>query len=116
MILTSDVTHLIGMVPGKYIFLGSEIILTDDGLIKNPVLNCLAGASMPLKRGVENVMKYTGCTLGEAVNMASVNVAGIYNLSDRGSLAPGKRADLIVFKKNDNDIIIKQVWVKGISR
>ena len=113
MILTSDVTHLIGMAPGKYIFLGSEIVLTDDGLIKNPVLNCLAGASMPLKKGVGNVIKYTGCTLGEAVNMASVNVAGIYNLSDRGSLATGKRADLIVFKKNENDIILKQVWVKG---
>jgi len=113
MILTSDVTHLIGMAPGKYLFLGSEIVLSDDGLIKNPVLNCLAGASMPLKRGVENVMKYIGCTLGEAVNMASVNVAGIYNLSDRGSLATGKRADLILFEKNDNDITLKQIWVKG---
>ena len=112
-ILTSDVTHLIGMAPGNYIFLGSEIVLTDDGLIKNPVLNCLAGASLPLKRGVENVIKYTGCTLGEAVNMASINVAGIFNLSDRGSLAPGKRADLILFEKNDNNIILKQVWVKG---
>jgi len=45
--------------------------------------------------------------------MASVNVARIYNLTNRGSLAPGKRADLIVFEKNDNNIIIKQVWVKG---
>jgi N-acetylglucosamine-6-phosphate deacetylase len=113
MIITSDVTHLIGMAPGKYIFLGSEIVLTDDGLIKNPALNCLAGASMPLKKGVGNIIKYTGCTLGEAVNMASVNVAAIYNLSDRGSLATGKRADLIVFTKNENDIILKQVWVKG---
>jgi N-acetylglucosamine-6-phosphate deacetylase len=101
------------MAPGKYIFLGSEIVLTDDGLIKNPALNCLAGASMPLKKGVGNIIKYTGCTLGEAVNMASVNVAAIYNLSDRGSLATGKRADLIVFTKNENDIILKQVWVKG---
>jgi N-acetylglucosamine-6-phosphate deacetylase len=113
MILTSDVTHLIGMTPGKYMFLGSEIVLTDDGLIKNPVLNCLAGASKPLKTGVENVMSYTGCSLGEAINMAAANVARIYNFTNRGSLAPGKRADLIVFEKNDNEIIIKQVWVKG---
>ena len=85
------------MAPGKYIFLGSEVSYTDDGLIKNPVLNCLAGASMPLKKGVGNMMNYTGCTLGEAINMASGNVARIYNLSDRGSLKPGKRADLILF-------------------
>jgi N-acetylglucosamine-6-phosphate deacetylase len=113
MILTSDVTHLIGMTPGKYIFLGSEIVLTDDGLIKNPVLNCLAGASMPLRTGVGNVMKFTGCSLGEAINMASGNVARIYSLFDRGSLAVGKRADLIQFGKEDYNIEIKQVWVKG---
>ena len=112
-ILTSDVTHLIGMTPGKYIFLGSEVVLTDEGLIKNPVLNCLAGASMPLRTGMENVMKYTGCTLGEAINMASGNVARIYNLSDRGQLSAGKRADLILFEKDNCKIKIKEVWVKG---
>jgi N-acetylglucosamine-6-phosphate deacetylase len=112
-ILTSDVTHLSGMTPGKYIFLGSEVVLTDEGLIKNPVLNCLAGASLPLRTGVGNVMKFTGCTLGEAVNMASGNVARIYNLSDRGSLARGKRADLILFEMDKTSLIIKQVFVNG---
>jgi N-acetylglucosamine-6-phosphate deacetylase len=101
------------MIPGKYNFLGSEVVLTDEGLIQNPVLNCLAGASLPLITGVGNVMRFTGCTLGEAVNMASGNVTRIYNLSDRGSLTPGKRADLILFEKNDNGIKIKHVWVKG---
>jgi N-acetylglucosamine-6-phosphate deacetylase len=112
-ILTSDVTHLIGMTPGKYLYMGSEVIFTREGLIKNPVLNCLAGASMPLRTGVGNVMKFTGCTLGEAVNMASGNVARIYNLSDRGWLTPGKRADLILFEMVGNSINLKQVLLKG---
>jgi N-acetylglucosamine-6-phosphate deacetylase len=112
-ILTSDVTHLIGMSPGRYIFLGSEVVLTDEGLIENPVLNCLAGASMPLKTGVGNVMRFTGCTLGEAVNMASGNITRIYNLTDRGSLTPGKRADLILFEMDGSSPIIKQVIVNG---
>jgi N-acetylglucosamine-6-phosphate deacetylase len=112
-ILTSDVTHLIGMTPGKYLFMGSEVVFTDEGLIKNPVLNCLAGASMPLRTGVGNIMKFTGCTLGEAVNMASGNVARIYNLSDRGSLAPGKRADLILFEMDGTVIRLKQVLIRG---
>lgn len=112
-ILTSDVTHLIGMPPGRYNFLGSEVVLTPEGLIENPVLNCLAGASRPLRTGVGNVMKFTGCNPGEAVNMASGNVARIYNLSDRGSLTPGKRADLILFELNVNTPVIKQVIVKG---
>jgi N-acetylglucosamine-6-phosphate deacetylase len=112
-ILTSDVTHLTGMTPGKYIFLGSEVVLTDEGLIKNPVLNCLAGASMPLRTGVGNMMKFTGCVLGEAINMASGNVARIYNLSDRGSLIAGKRADLILFEIEGISLMIKQVFVNG---
>ena len=114
-VITSDVTHLIGMTPGKYLFMGSEVILTREGLIKNPVLNCLAGASMPLRTGVGNVMKFTGCTLGEAVNMASGNVARIYNLSDRGSLIPGKRADLILFEMEGTNIKLKQVLIRGKS-
>ena len=113
LVLTSDVTHLTGMAPGKYVFLGSEIVLTEDGLIKNPVLNCLAGASMPLRTGVGNIMKFTGCKLGEAINMATLNVAGIYNLSDRGSLVPGKRADLVVFEIIDNKLNIKQIIING---
>jgi N-acetylglucosamine-6-phosphate deacetylase len=114
-ILTSDVTHLIGMTPGRYIFQGSEVVLTREGLIENPVLNCLAGASKPLRTGVGNAMRFTGCTLGEAVNMASGNVARIYNLSDRGSLTPGKRADLILFEMDGSNIKLKQVVIKGRS-
>ncbi len=113
LILTSDVNHLIGMPPGKYIYFGSEVVYTDDGLVKNPVLNCLAGASMPLRKGVETAMNFTGCSLGEAVNMATRNVARIYGLADRGSIEPGKRADLILFELLEGKIVIKQVLLNG---
>ncbi len=113
LILTSDVNHLIGMPAGNYSYLGSEVVYTEDGLIKNPKMNCLAGASMPLKKGVETVMKCTGCTLGEAIDMASKNVAYIYNLSDRGTLTPGKRADIILFELKDYQLNIKKTFLKG---
>lgn len=114
LILTSDVTHLTGMAPGKYIFFGSQVVYTDDGLIKNPALNCLAGASFPLLRGVGNMMNFTGCSLAEAVNLATKNVSSICRIPGRGSLEVGKRADLILFEKVENNMIkIKQVWVNG---
>jgi N-acetylglucosamine-6-phosphate deacetylase len=113
LILTSDVNHLIGMAPGKYIYMGCEVIYTEDGLVKNAELNCLAGASMPLKKGVETMMNYTGCSLSDAIKMASGNVAKIYGLDDRGSLVPGKRADIILFTKIGNQIIIKQTYLNG---
>lgn len=112
-ILTSDVNYLIGMPPGNYVYLGSDIVYTEDGLVKNPVLNCLAGASMPLRKGVETMAKHTGCSLGEAVNMATKNVARIYNLTDRGVLAPGKRADIILFELNEYQLNIRKTFLKG---
>ena len=59
--------------------------------------DCLAGASLPLLKGVENMVRFTGCSLGEAINMASGNVATVFGWEDRGALLPGKRADLLLF-------------------
>lgn len=112
-ILTSDVTHFMGMEPGSYVFMGSDIVLSADGLIKNPVLNCLAGASLPLRTGVGNVMRFTGCTLGEAVNMASRNVSAACRITGRGTLEGGMRADLILFHMEDFNMSIKKVIVNG---
>ena len=112
-ILTSDVTHFMGMEPGNYVFMGSDIVLSADGLIKNHVLNCLAGASLPLRTGVGNVMRFTGCTLGTAVNLASRNVSAACRISGRGTLEPGKRADLILFSMEDFNMSVRNVIVNG---
>ena len=112
-ILTSDVIYLAGMAPGKYTFLESEVILTEDGMLLNPELNCLAGASFPLKKGVENIMNFTGCSLANAIKMASENVAEVYRLHDRGTLLPGKRADIIMFERTDNQLKVIKTFLKG---
>lgn len=112
-ILTSDVVYLAGMSPGKYTFLGSDVVLTEAGKLINTELNCLAGASFPLKTGVENMMNFTGCSLTRAINMASRNVARIYGLNDRGSLDTGKRADIIIFERDGNKLEIQKTILKG---
>jgi len=112
-ILTSDVVYLSGMKPGKYNFMGSEVTLTPGGMLLNEELNCLAGASFPILKGVENVMKFTGCSLAEAVRMASSNVARVYGLNDRGSLSPGKRADLILLNRDGNKLTVSKTYLNG---
>lgn len=114
-ILTSDVIFLAGMAPGKYSFLESEVNLTSEGMIINTELNCLAGAFFPLKKGVENIMNFTGCSLTKAINMASGNVARIYGLSNRGTLDQGKRADIIQFERNRNEFMIRKTFLNGKS-
>lgn len=113
LILTSDVVYLAGMAPGKYIFLESEVELTKEGMLRNTSLNCLAGASFPLKTGVGNMMKFTGCSLEEAINMATRNVASIYSLNDRGNIAIGKRADLILFEQDGTQLKIRKTYLNG---
>jgi N-acetylglucosamine-6-phosphate deacetylase len=113
LILTSDVIYLAGMAPGKYMFLESEVLLSEEGMLKNIAMNCLAGASFPLKKGVGNMMKFTGCSLEEAINMASLNVARVYGLNDRGIIASGKRADIILFEQIGDNLKIRKTYLNG---
>jgi alpha-D-ribose 1-methylphosphonate 5-triphosphate diphosphatase PhnM len=60
------------------------------------------------------MMNFTGCSLTRAIDMASANVASVYDLYDRGKLTPGKRADIILFEREGNQIQIKETWLNGI--
>ena len=44
--------------------------------------------------------------------MATVNAAACYDLRDRGSVTPGRRADLILFD-DLKDLRVREVWVGG---
>ncbi len=105
-ILTSDMTMLAGMPSGNYVWDGNDVELTKEGIIMFPKANCFAGASLPLRVGVGNMMKFTGCSLSEAIDMASANPARLYGLNDRGTIAEGKRADLILFDIKDTKLNI----------
>lgn len=113
-IITSDVTGFASLPPGEYRNEDNEIIeLTNEGLLRYPAQNVLYGSACPISRGVVKIMKVTGCTLGEAVQMASTNPAKLYGLNDRGELEPGKRADLILFTVSEKDLNIKETYVAG---
>jgi N-acetylglucosamine-6-phosphate deacetylase len=112
-ILTSDVIYLSGMDPGRYRFLEDEVILTPEGMLINPELNCLAGASFPLKKGIENMMKFTRCSLKDSINMATANVTKLYGIDNLGKILTGKRADLILFELVGNQLKIVKTFLKG---
>lgn len=111
--LTSDLSPLGGMPPGTYSYMGSEIIHTSDGFLRNSGMNCLAGASRTIRTGVENMIEFTGCSLPAAIDMASRNVARACLLNDRGAIEAGKRADLILFEPAGCRINIRKTIVNG---
>jgi N-acetylglucosamine-6-phosphate deacetylase len=113
LILTSDITYLSGMPAGRYHFAGAPVVLTEDGMLKSADQDLLAGASLPLLKGVENMNRFTGCTLGEAINMASGNVARVFGWVDRGALLPGRRADLVLLASEAGHLTVQKTFVAG---
>ena len=113
-IITSDVTSYASLPPGKFINVeGDTLELTPEGMVRYPAQNVLAGSASPLIKGIANVRKVTGCTLEEAVNMVTINPARLYGFDDRGILEPGKRADIVLFRIVENEIVIEKTIVNG---
>jgi N-acetylglucosamine-6-phosphate deacetylase len=81
--------------------------------VKFPSENVLAGAVQPVSRCLANAMRFTGCTLQEAVRMASTNPARLLGLDQLGEIAPGKRADLILFTLDEGEMVIQRTLVAG---
>ncbi|HPG41706.1 MAG TPA: N-acetylglucosamine-6-phosphate deacetylase [bacterium] len=113
-VLISDVTHFAALPPGIYRGAdGEEIELTTAGKLHYPACQVLYGSAAPLRKGVGHIMQVTGCSLGDAIQMASGNPAKIYGLHDRGALEPGCRADIIMFTIQDHQLHIKKTLVAG---
>ncbi|MCP4455001.1 MAG: amidohydrolase family protein, partial [Planctomycetes bacterium] len=113
-LLTSDVTRFASMTPGIYATDdGKTIELTPEGMIRYPAQKVLAGSASPMTKGVGHIMRVTGCSLADAIQMASTNQARVYDLTDRGQLQPGKRADLIVFSVADFVLTIHKTYLAG---
>lgn len=112
-ILVSDALDLAGLPPGEYVRGERKILLTPN-VVKFPEENVLAGAASPIKKCVVNMMDFTGCSLESAIRMASANPARLLNL-DVGEIMKDKRADLILFEIEDNDMLIHETYVSGES-
>ena len=65
-------------------------------------------------RLVRNMVRLAGATLPDAIEMVTATPARIIGKSNvTGTVAPGRKADLVLFDENIN---IKTVWTDGIVR
>ena len=104
--LVTDSMRAAGMPEGKYI-LGSlsdgQEVIVEDGVAKLPDRSAFAGSVATADRLVRTMVREAGCSISEAVMMISGNPARVMGLSDRkGSIEPGKDADIVVFDDNVN--------------
>jgi N-acetylglucosamine-6-phosphate deacetylase len=105
-ILTSDAISAAGMPPGEYKLGEAKVMVHSDYRVERVDLagtGILAGSALDLLRGVENVMKFAGVTLEEAVGMASLNPAELFGIPHQAGIVPGREANLLVLEESSQD-------------
>jgi N-acetylglucosamine-6-phosphate deacetylase len=107
--LITDNTIWAGMANGTYDD-GERTVVKEDQRAY-VVGGTLVGSIAPMNRCVGNMVRSVGCSLAEAVRMASLVPARVIGVDDRkGSLESGKDADLTVI---DEKAEVYMTMVKG---
>lgn len=70
----------------------------------------IAGSKLTLEVVCRNMMKHTGASIVDVFRYASTNPSNAVGLTDRGRIAKGLRADLVIV---DHQMNIKSVILKG---
>ncbi|TZF83650.1 N-acetylglucosamine-6-phosphate deacetylase [Pedobacter sp. BS3] len=112
--LITDAMRGAGMPPGDSVIgnlhTGLKVII-EDGVAKLPDRSSFAGSIATADRLVRNVIQMAEVPLTEAVKMMTSTPARIMGVDDKkGSLFPGKDADLVIF---DENITIETTIIKG---
>ncbi|MCM2971213.1 N-acetylglucosamine-6-phosphate deacetylase [Larsenimonas suaedae] len=103
----TDATAAAGMPEGEYrlgaqrVFKQGDSVRLEDGT--------LAGSALTMNQALKNFMTL-GDTLAQAVHRLSTWPAEYLGLSDRGVLAPGRRADVLALDRDGN---LQGVWIGG---
>jgi N-acetylglucosamine-6-phosphate deacetylase len=115
-LLTTDVVAPAGCAPGRYRLGEVEVDLTPEGRVQVAGQSRLAGSVLRMDRGIENLMKFTGLSLRDALTTATRNPARVGRIAGRQKgLIPGDRADIVQFRFNEerNQISIERTFVSG---
>lgn len=89
---------------------GIKVIIEDD-VAKLPDRSCFAGSVATADRLVRTMIRLAGVPLLETIQMITSTPANIVGVSNKkGSLVPGKDADIVIF---DDNITIQTTIIKG---
>lgn len=97
-ILVTDSMMAAGIGDGEY-SLGGQKVAVKSGVAR---LNdgTLAGSTLTMNIAVKNMVSYLGITIPQAVTMATENPSRLLGLKNRGRIAKGFLADIIIFDDN----------------
>lgn len=112
--LVTDSMRAAGLPEGESI-IGSlkngQKVIVEDGVAKLPDRTAFAGSVATADRLVRTMITAAGIPLSETIRMMTITPAAIIGVDrQKGSITPGKDADVIVF---DDNINIQMTMVKG---
>lgn len=94
--ICTDAVRVAGFPPGEHTAAG-RTILVEDGVAKLPDRSFFAGSIATMDRCLRTMVHEVGLSLQDAVKLATINPARFVRIDgDRGSLVPGKRADIVL--------------------
>ena len=108
LVLITDCTRAGGLPDGEYSLGGQPIFVR--GIECRLADGTIAGSVLKLNEAVRNLLANTALTPWQAVNAASLNPARRLGLSAKGSLEPGKDADIVIC---DQDFRVHKTIVGG---
>jgi N-acetylglucosamine-6-phosphate deacetylase len=106
--LISDAMATVGSKDASMSLFGEQIAVSGGAL--RTASGTLAGAHLDLSGTVRNAVSMLGASAEDALRMASLTPAEFIGASDRGRIAPGCRADLVLL---GSDLDVRKVWIGG---
>ena len=109
--LVTDALSAVGTVEKSFTVQGRAIRVVDGVCVDEN--GTLAGSDLDMAAAVRNIIDFADLSLAEAAYMASGAPAAFLGLAgDVGTIAPGKRADLV----HANDaLVVQESWIGGVA-
>ncbi len=83
---------------------GEEVVFTEGSFHKTEN-NVIAGSALTMIKGIQNLVEW-GFSVSDAVKVATSSPASIMNYKKKGMLIPGYDADVVVFDKYFNTLLV----------
>ena len=106
--LVTDAMPSVGSATKEFVLQGKRISARGGVCVDSR--GTLAGSDLDMASAVRNAIDLIGVPPGAAFLMASGAPAAFLGLDDRGAIAPGMRADLVLL---DENLVARATWIGG---
>jgi N-acetylglucosamine-6-phosphate deacetylase len=108
--LVTDAMAAMGMSPGTYA-IGDQRVIVDQTSARLAD-GTLAGSILRMDQAVANMVQFSGCSLAEAVRMASTTPAEVLGIQNRfGHVLSGYPANLVLL--DSGKVQVQAAWIEG---